>query len=78
MFWEFVFHISSRTDFIHGIPIRALVGALCHGYSFNCHLVYLATPGTPPLLMRKQIVFITAKSEIHTCSNISETGLTCS
>ena len=25
-FWEFVFHISSRTDFIYGKPIWALVG----------------------------------------------------
>ena len=44
MFWEFVFHISSRTDFIHGIPIRALVGAPCHGYSLNCHFGHARNP----------------------------------
>ena len=78
MFWGFVFHISSRTDFIHGKPIKALVGALCHGYSLNCHVVYLATLGTPPLLVKKLNVFYlyaTAKSEIHICSNKPETGL---
>ena len=34
-------------------------GPLCYGYALDCHLVYLAIPGTRPLFMRiKKIVFI--------------------
>ena len=52
---------------------------LCYGNALNCHFVYLAIPGTPPLLIRKQkcliYLYATAKSEIHICSNKHETGL---
>ena len=56
-------------------------GPPCNGYAFNCHLVYLAIPGTPPLCVKKQnkicmfYLYATAKSEIHICSNKHETGL---
>ena len=26
----------------------------CYGYGLNCHLAYLAIPGTRPLCMKKQ------------------------
>ena len=29
------------------------LGALCYGYALNCHLVYLAIPGTHPLCTKK-------------------------
>ena len=53
-------------------------GPPCYCYALNYHFVYLAIPGTRPLFMRKQDVFVlyaTAKSEIHLCSNKHETGL---
>ena len=57
------------------------LGPLCYGYALNCHLIYLAIPGTLPLCMEKQNVFFffnlyaTAKSEIQICSNKHETCL---
>ena len=53
------------------------LGSQCFGYALNCHLVYLAIPGTRPLCTKKQNLFIyaTAKSEIQICSNKFETGL---
>ena len=45
-----------------------------YAYTLNCHLVYLAIPGTRPSSMEKQNVF-TAKSEIQICSNKYETSL---
>ena len=51
----------------------------CYGYALDCHLVYLAIPGTRPLCMEKQIVFVlfiwNRKNEIQICSNKHETGL---
>ena len=29
------------------------LGPPCYGYALNCHLVYLAIPGTRPLCMKK-------------------------
>ena len=29
-------------------------GQACYGYALNCHLVYLAIPGTHPLYMKMQ------------------------
>ena len=55
------------------------LGPRCYGYALNYHLVYLAIPGTRPLYIKKQNVFVllyaTAKSEIQICSNKHETGL---
>ena len=55
------------------------LGPPCYGYALNCHLVYLAIPGTRPLCMKKQNMFVlsnaSAKSEIQICSNEHETGL---
>ena len=54
------------------------LGPPCYGYVLNCHLVYLAIPGTRPLSMKKQNLFYlyaNAKSEIQICSNKHETGL---
>ena len=54
-------------------------GVPCHGYAINCHLVYLAIPGTIPLCTKKQNLFVlficNQKSEIQNCSNKHETGL---
>ena len=54
-------------------------GVPCHGYALNCHLVYLAIPGTIPLCTKKQNLFVlficNQKSEIQNCSNKHETGL---
>ena len=52
----------------------------CYGNAMNCHLVYLAIPGTRPLCMKKQNVFVLIytkpqKNEIQICSNKHETGL---
>ena len=51
----------------------------CYGYALNCHLVYLAIPGTRLLCMKKKIclfyLYATAKSEIQICLNKHETGL---
>ena len=30
----------------------------CYDYALNCHLVYLAIPGTRPLCMKKQNLFV--------------------
>ena len=54
------------------------LGPLCYGYALNCHLVYLAMPGTHPLCMKKQNLFYlyaTTESEIQICSNKHETYL---
>ena len=54
------------------------LGPPFYGYALNCHLVYLAIPGTRPLCMKKQHLFnlyATAKSEIQICSNKHETCL---
>ena len=55
------------------------LGPPCHGYALNCHLVYLAIPGTHPSCMKITIglfyLYATAKSEIQICSNKHETGL---
>ena len=55
------------------------LGPSRYGYALNCHLVFLAIPGTRPLCMKKQNWFVylnaTAKSEIQICSNKHETGL---
>ena len=55
------------------------LGPPCYGYAFNCHLVYLAIPGTRLLCMKIKIclfyLYATAKSEIQICSNKHETGL---
>ena len=54
------------------------LGPPCYGYALNCHLVYLAIPGTRLLCMKMQNVFVlinaTAKSEIQSCSNKHEAG----
>ena len=34
------------------------LGPPCYGYTSNCHLVYLAIPGTRPLCMKKQNLFV--------------------
>ena len=34
------------------------LGPPCYGYALNCHLVYLAIPGTCPLCMKKQNLFV--------------------
>ena len=34
------------------------LGPPCHGYALNCHLVYLAIPGTRPSCAKKQNVFV--------------------
>ena len=56
-----------------------MFGPPCYGYALNCQFVYLAIPGTRPLFMRKQNVFVlficNRKSEIRVCSNKHETGL---
>ena len=55
------------------------LGPPCYGYAINCHLFFLAIPGTRLLCMKKQNLFIliisTAKSEIQICSNKHETCL---
>ena len=55
------------------------LGPPCYGYALNCHLVYLAIPGTRLLCIKKQNLFVylyaTAKIEIQICSNKHETGL---
>ena len=55
------------------------LGPPCHGYALNCHLVYLAIPGTHPSCMKNHnwfVLFIcNRKSEIQICSNKHETGL---
>ena len=71
--------------FLEDTPILALkiskkgvgmyLGPPCYGYAINCHLVCLAIPGTCLLCMKKQKLFVTAKSEIHICSNKHETCL---
>ena len=52
------------------------LGPPCYGYALNCHLLYLAIPGTRPLCTKNQNVFVliisTAKSEIQICSNKHE------
>ena len=53
--------------------------ALCHGYAFNCHFVYLDILGACLLIKRKHkflfhLYAIIAKSETHICSNKHETG----
>ena len=44
-----------------------------------CHVVYLAIPGTRPLFIRRQNLFVlnipNAKIEIRICSNKHEAGL---
>ena len=34
------------------------LGPPCYGYAFNCHLVYLEIPGTRPLCIKKQNLFV--------------------
>ena len=55
------------------------LGSPRYDYALNCHLVYLAIPGTRPLCRKKQNVlfylYATAKSEFKICSNKHETGL---
>ena len=34
------------------------LGMPCYGYALNCHLVYLAIPGTRPLCTKKQNMFV--------------------
>ena len=57
------------------------LGPPCYGYAINCHLVYLAIPGTRPLCTKSKIcsfyLYATAKREIQFCSNKHETGLVC-
>ena len=33
-------------------------GPPCYGYVLNCHLVYVAIPGTRPLCMKNQNLFV--------------------
>ena len=51
----------------------------CYDYALNCHLVYMAIPGTRQLCMKRQNLFAlficSRKSEIQICSNKHETGL---
>ena len=55
------------------------LGPPCYACALNCHLVYLAIPGTRLLCMEKKNVFVlficNRKSEIQICSNKHETGL---
>ena len=55
------------------------LGPLHYDYAVNCHLVYLAIPGTRLLCMKKQqlcVLFIcNHEIEIQICSNKHETGL---
>ena len=55
------------------------LGSLCYGYALKCHLAYLAIPGTRPLCMKNQNLFVlficNLKREIQICSNKHETGL---
>ena len=55
------------------------LGPPCNGYVLNSNLVYLAIPGTRPLYMKKQNLFVlficNRKIEIQICSNKHETGL---
>ena len=54
------------------------LGPPCYGFALNCHLVYLALPGTVMYEKAKICLFYlyaTAKSEIQICSNKHETGL---
>ena len=55
------------------------LGPPCYGYALHCHLVCLAIPGTRPLCMQKQNMFVlficNRKSEIQICLNKHETGL---
>ena len=34
------------------------LGPLCNEHALNCHLVYLAIPGTRSLCVKKEIVFV--------------------
>ena len=51
----------------------------CYDYVLNCHLAYLAIPGTLQLCMKSNIclfyLYSTSKIEIQICSNKHETGL---
>ena len=55
------------------------LGPMCYGYALNCLPVYYEIPGTRPLCMKKQILFVlficNRKNEIQICSNKHETGL---
>ena len=55
------------------------LGLPCYGYAFDCHLVYLAIPGTRPLCMKSKIclcyLYSIAKSEIQMCLNKHKRGL---
>ena len=56
------------------------LGPPSYDYALNCHLADLAIPGTRPLCMKKQNLFVfiicnRKKSEIQICSNKYETGL---
>ena len=54
-------------------------GPRFYGSALNCHFVYLTIPGTRPLSVINQNVFVlficNRKSEILICSNKHETGL---
>ena len=54
------------------------LGPPCYSYALNCHLGYLAIPGTRQLCKKGQNLLFysnaTAKSEIQICSNKRETS----
>ena len=55
------------------------LGPPCYDYALNCHLVYLAIPGTRLLHTEKEHLFVlficNRKNEIQICSNKHETCL---
>ena len=62
-------HVNQKSDYDYDdtsvlalkISLRGVgmyLGPPCNGFALNCHLFYLAIPGTRPLCMNKQYLFV--------------------
>ena len=60
-------HVNQKSDYDYDdtsalkISLRGVgmyLGLPCNGFALNCHLFYLAIPGTRPLCMNKQYLFV--------------------
>ena len=61
-------NLISKRFYLEDTPVLALkiiykgvgmyLGPPCYDYDLNCHLVNLVIPGTRPLCMKKQNVFV--------------------